>query len=94
MFPCQACGCIFAVLFRHILVLYATYHLRKYITVVKDKNVGKQDLQGFLFGWSGISCEVELPDFVLVWAFSFECGKLINSHLHLVYITMLPSSWD
>lgn len=25
-------------------------HLRTYITVVKDKNVGKQDLQGFLVG--------------------------------------------
>lgn len=29
-------------------------HLRKYIIVVKDENVGEQDLQGFLFGWSGI----------------------------------------
>jgi len=28
--------------------------LRKCIIVVKDENVGKQDLQGVLFGWSGI----------------------------------------
>lgn len=43
--------------------------------VVGDGNVGKQDLQGFVFGWSGVSCEVGLRIFVLV------CGKVVNSHL-------------
>lgn len=42
--------------------------------MVNDENVGKQDLQGLLFGWNGIYCEVELLVFVLVWALSCESG--------------------
>lgn len=61
--------------------------------MVNDENVGKQDLQGLLFGWNGIYCEVELLAFVLVWALSCESGWLVNSHLHLAHTTF-PSSWN
>lgn len=66
--------------------------------MVKDENVGKQDLQGILFGWSGIGREAELLFFVLVWALN-----VVNSRLQLEHIAILlegicpltpPNSWN